>query len=163
MQEPAEHHVVRVQRPAGVVPDAPHGGAVKRLVLEAVQVQYLVVGEVERALHAAPAPRGVVARVIPAARLAPDEVRHQRPPLAAGTRRRIAPHLLLPVHDPRPEAVQAVRAPDDVRTVQFDTILNESPVIIIQMRVNTYMLAGERATCYPTSRDTNNRHVIHLK
>ena len=27
-----------------------------------------------------------------------------------------------------------------VRTAQFDTILNESPVIIIQMRVNTYLL-----------------------
>jgi len=137
VQEPAEVHVVRVQRPAGVVPDAPHGGGVERLVLEPVQVQYLVVGEVERALHAAPAPRGVVARVVPAARLAPDEVRHQRPPLAAaGPRRRIAPHLLVPVHDPRPEAVQAVRAPEDVRIVQFDTILNEPSVIIIQMRVN---------------------------
>ena len=94
VQEPAEHHVVRVQRPAGVVPDAPHGGAVKRLVLEAGQVQYLVVGEVERALHAAAALRGVV-RVLPPARLAPDEVSHQRPPFADPRRQTPPPQHLL--------------------------------------------------------------------
>ena len=51
MQEPAELLVARVQRPASVVPDAPHGGGVERLVLEPIKVQYLVVAEVESTLH----------------------------------------------------------------------------------------------------------------
>jgi len=113
VQEPADLHVVRVQRSSGIVPHAPHGGGVERLVLEPVQPQNLVVGEVERALHAAPAPRCLVARVLPPARLAPDEVRHQRPPLATAAprrRRRVPPHVFVSVHDRQPEAVQTVRA-----------------------------------------------------
>jgi len=114
MQEPSELLVGRVQRPASVVPDAPHGGGVERLVLEPVKVEYLVVAEVESTLHRAPAPGGVVGGVVPAARLAPHEVRRQRPPFVAGLRRgrrRIPPpHLLELVHDVDPEAAEAVGA-----------------------------------------------------
>ena len=47
-----------------------------------------------------------------------------------------------------------------VRTTQFDTILNEPPVIIIQIKVNTYW---PESVPYTTSTDTNNRHVIRPK
>ncbi|TVU47328.1 hypothetical protein EJB05_06924, partial [Eragrostis curvula] len=102
--------VVRVQWAASVVPDAPHGGGVDRLVLEPVHLQYLVVSEVERTLHAAHALRGIVACILAPTGLAPDEVRHKRPTVVAEPRRPLAPHLLVPVHDLHPVAVQGVGA-----------------------------------------------------
>jgi hypothetical protein len=58
----------------------PHVGRVDLLVLEPIQLQNLVVGKVERALHAAVlAPLvGLIRPVVSPARLAPDEVRHER-------------------------------------------------------------------------------------
>jgi hypothetical protein len=111
VQQPAEFLVVRVQRPAGLVSDALHGRGVERFVLEPVQPQYLVVGEVEGALHAAPAPVRRVAVRVPPAGLAPDEVRHERPPAVAEVAwPPLAPKLLVPVHDPLPEPVELVGA-----------------------------------------------------
>ncbi|RLN17008.1 hypothetical protein C2845_PM02G15750 [Panicum miliaceum] len=45
----------------------------------------------------------------------------------------------------RPDTLEATLEPS-VRTAQFDTILNELPVIIIKMRANTRS-RQERATC----------------
>uniref|UniRef100_A0A8R7Q5C6 Uncharacterized protein n=1 Tax=Triticum urartu TaxID=4572 RepID=A0A8R7Q5C6_TRIUA len=102
VQQPTELLVFRVQRPAGLIPDALHGGAVERLVAEPVQPQYLVVGEVEGALHPEAAAVRRIAVGVPPARLAPDEVRHERPGA-------LPPQLLVPVHDELPEAVELVR------------------------------------------------------
>uniref|UniRef100_A0A8R7R3V2 Uncharacterized protein n=1 Tax=Triticum urartu TaxID=4572 RepID=A0A8R7R3V2_TRIUA len=110
VQEPADLFVVGVQRPSGIVPDAPHGRGAERLVLEPVEAEYLVVGEVERALHALTARHGIIGRARLPARLAPDEVRHQRPPVVAEPRLPLAPHLLVPPHDLLPEPVQVVGA-----------------------------------------------------
>ncbi|TVU26914.1 hypothetical protein EJB05_29485, partial [Eragrostis curvula] len=92
----------RVVRPVGDPADL---GALERPVLESVKPEHLVVGEVDGALHAAKAP---VERVIlvPAAGLAPNKVRDERPPVVSEPRVVLLHHLLVLVHQPGPEPVQ---------------------------------------------------------
>jgi hypothetical protein len=74
-------------------------------VLEAVEPEHLVVGEVDGTLHAPDAALHGVVRV-PAAGLASDEVRDEGPAVVAEARVVLLHHLLIPVDQPRPEDVQ---------------------------------------------------------
>src|ERR1044072_6114110 len=96
-----------LKRIATLIPYSLNSPTTQRLVSEAINLQYLVISKIESHIHLLQASLNRVIPKLPT-RLATHKMSHQGPPMITKTRVVILNHLLIPINQNTPVAMQVI-------------------------------------------------------